>query len=136
VGPVGESETGPAVGVAKEKVKMKGRKWDQQNHKWNRLMVLAIAWLTILAGCSYEWKKPRMTEALFKKDTGKCEDYVRTHYFLRRAAKGMRRKKSTDDGRVTYFTEYPPRSQIEAHLFGECMKKKGYRLMEKKTGNN
>ncbi len=131
---MGESETGSAVEVAQEKVKMKSRERDKRNLKWIRLVALAIAWLTILAGCSYEWKKPGMTEALLRKDTRECEAYVRTHYLRKKAAYGARRVKRRDDNRITYSDKYPPRSQIEAHLFAECMKKNGYSLVEKKPG--
>ncbi len=107
---------------------------DQRNLRWIRLVALAIAWLTILAGCSYEWKKPGMTEALLRMDTRECEAYVRTHYLRKKAAYGARRVKRRDDNRITYYDKYPPRSQIETHLFAECMKKNGYSLVEKKPG--
>ncbi len=129
---MGEYKPCSAVGIAQEKVKMKSRERDKRNLKWIRLVALAIAWRTILAGCSYEWKKPGMTGALFYKDTRECEAYVRTHYLRKKAAYGPRRVKRRDGNRVTYFTTYPPRSQIEAHLFAECMKKNGYSLVEKK----
>ena len=116
-----------------EELKMKSRERDQWNLKRIRLVALAIVWLTILAGCSYEWKKPGMTEVLLRKDTRKCEAYVRTHY-LRKKAYGAHRIKRKINNRITYSIKYPPRSQIEAHLFDECMKKNGYRLVEKNPG--
>jgi len=75
-------------------------------------------------------EKPGMTEALLYKDTRECEVYMRMHY-LRRRAYGAHRIKRKINNRITYSYEYLPRSQIEADLFNECMKKNGYRLVEK-----
>jgi hypothetical protein len=41
-----------------EELKMKNRERDQRNLKRIRLVALAIVWLSILTGCSYEWKIP------------------------------------------------------------------------------
>ena len=112
---------------------MKSRERDQLNLKWIRFVAPAIVWLTILSGCSYEWKKPGMTEALLRKDTRECETYMRMHY-LRKRAYGARRIKRKINNRITYSYEYLPRSQIEADLFAECMKKNGYRLVEIEPG--
>ncbi len=115
-----------------EELKMKNRERDQLNLKWIRLVALAIVWLPILTGCSYEWKKPGMTEALLHKDTRKCEAYMRMHY-LRKKAYGAPRIKRRNDNR-THLIDKPSRPQIEADLFKECMKKNGYRLVEIEPG--
>ncbi len=97
-----------------------------------RVAVSAGALLTALTGCAYEWRKPEMTEAQLRKDTGECEAYARTNYWRARRAFGAHLKKRKIDNTLIYSYEYPSRSRVESNLFAECMEVKGYRSEEKK----